>query len=184
MLSWIWHAGARRFGLSNRVDLDALRLKHGQVLTLEVGGWRAAFRLMTVEEARELGRLIDAAPDLAFDLGIGACATCLIDGAADFQSIAEHFPLALDVDGGLLGQMLERASKEAHDSVRAAIKKWRAADRNLAEVAEHLLAFKAYAGGQPSPAARAGALAAAEGLDALKALFKLHLSFMKSMSKK
>lgn len=166
------------------MDLDALRAKHGMVFRLEAGGNVAAFRPMTFEEARTLGQQIERVPGLAFELGIAACAACLIDGAEAFSAICEEAPLALDYDDGLAGRLMQHASVEAHEGVRVAIQKWRSADRNLAEVADSLLAFKAYTGGEPSPRARAGALHAAEGLDNLKGLFKLVLGYMRAVSKK
>lgn len=165
------------------MDLDALRLKHGQLTTLEVGGWRVVFRPMPIEDARELGRLSEAAPHLAFELGLAAVQRCLVAGADDYAQIAEHYPLALDIDGGVLERLLKQSSAQAHATVKLAINKWRAADRNLADVAEQLLAFKAYVGGEPSANARAGALHIAELSDSVKGLFKLHLAFMKSMAK-
>jgi hypothetical protein len=166
------------------LDLEALRAKHGTVFQLEAGGRVAAFRPMTFDEARTLGRQIERVPGLAFELGVSACAACLIDGAEAFEAICEESPLALDYDDGLAGTLMQHASREAHESVKLAIRKWRGADRNLAEVADSLLAFKAYTGGEPCAAARAGALHAAEGLDNLKGLFKLVLGYMRAISKK
>lgn len=164
------------------MDLEALRAKHGTVFSLEAGGTVAAFRPMTIEEARLLGKQIARAPGAAFELGVAACQACLLDG--DFDAMLDAAPLAFDYDDGLTGHLMAHASQTAHDNAKEAVRRWRSSGRNLAEVAESLLAFKAYTGGEPSPAARAGALHAAEGLDNLTGLFKLVLGYMRAMSKK
>lgn len=166
------------------LDLDALRAKHGKLLTVQVDGYIAAFRQMTVDEARDLSARLALVPDLSFDLAVAACRECLVSNAADFEALLELAPLAFDFDDGLCGRMLKRASEEAHGSAKAAIRNWKSAERNLAQVADNLLAFKAYAGGAPSPKALAGALSIAEGLDTMKGLFRLHLAFMKSLGKR
>lgn len=163
------------------MDIEALRAEHGLVFSLNAGGLDATFRPMTIDEARRLGKQIDRVPELAFELAVAACRACHIAG--DFEGLLDVAPLALDLDEGLAGRMLAHASTEAHASAKAAVHRWRSSGRNLAEVAESLLAFKAYTGGEPTPAARAGALHAAEGLDHLTGLFKLVLGYMKAMSK-
>jgi len=162
--------------------LESLRAKYGTVFQVEAAGRVAAFRAMTIDEARTLGQQIARVPEAAFELGIAACETCLLDG--DFSGMLEDAPLAFDLDEGLAGQLMAHASKEAHAGAKAAVARWRASGRNLAEVAESLLAFKAYTGGEPSPAARAGALHFAEGLDHQAGLFKLVLGYMRAISKR
>lgn len=166
------------------IDLDALRAQHGKLMTVQVDGLLAAFRPMTVDEARDLSARLALVPDLSFDLAVDACRACLVSDANDFDALLELAPLAFDFDDGLCGRMLKRASEEAHATAKSAVRNWRNAERNLAQVADNLLAFKAYVGGAPSPKALAGALSVAEGLDTMKGLFKLHLAFMKSLGRR
>ena len=163
------------------LNLEALRAKHGTVFSLEAGGLTAVFRPMGIDEARLLGKQLDRIPELAFELGIAACQACLLEG--DFDALLDAAPLAFDLDSGLAGRLMAHASQAAHAGAKEAVRRWRASGRNLAEVAESLLAFKAYTGGEPSPAARAGALHAAEAADNLTGLFKLVLGYMRAVSK-
>jgi hypothetical protein len=165
-------------------ELDELRAKHGTLLTVTIDGRSASFRRMSVDEARDLSARLALAPDLGFELAVQACRTCLVTEPADFVALLDLAPLAFDFDEGLCGRMLKLASEEAHATAKAAIKSWRAGERNLAQTATNLLAFKAYVGGSPSASAYAGALAVAESFDTMKGLFKLHLAFMKSLSKR
>jgi hypothetical protein len=165
-------------------DLDALRAQHGKLLTVAIDGQVAAFRPMTVDEARDLSARLALVPDLSFELAVGACRACLVSEPDAFEALLDLAPLAFDFDDGLCGRMLKLASEEAHATAKSAVKAWRGGERNLAQVATNLLAFKAYAGGAPSAAAFAGALSVAEGLDTMKGLFRLHLAFMKSLGKR
>lgn len=165
-------------------DLDALRAQHGKLLTVSIDGQVAAFRPMSVDEARELSARLALVPDLHFELAIQACRACLVSDPADFEALLDAAPLAFDFDDGLCGRMLKLASDEAHATAKAAVRSWRSAERNLSQVATNLLAFKAYQGGAPSANAYAGALSVAEGLDTIKGLFKLHLAFFKAIGKK
>jgi hypothetical protein len=165
-------------------DIDAARVKHGQVLVLETGGRTAVFRRMSIEEARELAATVMQVPELAFELGHSAARACLLSDAADFEVIAAETPLAFDYDGGLLDKLLAIASAESAAAAKDAVRRWKSAERDLGKAAENLLAWKAYAGGTPSPAAFAGALHVAEGIDSVKSLLRLHIGFMKAMSKR
>lgn len=165
------------------MDLDELRAKHRTVTVLEHEGRVAAFRGMTVDEAREVSDQLKAAPDLAYPLAIKACLQCLIGGETAFAEILEAAPLAVDFDEGLAGRLLEAASDVAKASVAEALRKFRHSDRNLGQMADNLLAFKAYAGGAPSSGAQAGALHIAEAIDALKATLKLQLAVAKAYCK-
>lgn len=164
---------------------EELRAKYGTTFRLEAAGFEAHFRPMTFDEARTLSKQIERAPEIAFQLGIAACQACIVNGAEHFDALVEVAPLAFDLDGpGLAATLLSNACSAAAANARAAVQRWRQADRNLAEVAESLLAFKAFTGGEPSPAARAGALHLAEAFDHQKGLFKLVLGYMRAVSKK
>lgn len=165
-------------------ELDALRAQHGPLTIVADGASEAAFRAMTSAEAQTLEARLRATPELAYAHAIEACRACLVSATADFELLLESSPLAFDLgEDGLCGRLARAAADAASDEVNAAVSRWRAADRQLGRTAQHLLAFKAYAGGPPSADAMAGALAMAEGIDTLKGLFKLHHAFMKAMAR-
>jgi hypothetical protein len=166
------------------LDLDVLRAQHGPLVVLRDGERVVAFRAMNAAEALTLSERLRATPDLSYPLAIEACLACLVSEPADFDALLEETPLALDLDDGVCGHLLSAAVKTAEAAAKDGIRRWKSADRNLAAAAQNLLEFKAYSGGPASPGAMAGAIAVAEGIDTLKGLFKLHLAFMKSYSRR
>jgi hypothetical protein len=154
------------------------------VTRLEVGGVSLLFRPMGPDEAAAVAQAIGDAPEFALETAIKACEVCCTQGAECFAAVADEYPLVFAIDGGLCETLLTAASEAIAANTRLALKQWREGGRNLGAIATSLLAFKAYKGGAASAEALAGALHWAEHFDYQKSLFKLHLSFMKSMAKR
>lgn len=166
------------------VDWDGLKLDHGPLVRVELGGRELAFRQLTPDEAEALADRFDRAPELALTCALEACQTCCVAGCEHFEEVADAYPLAFSVESGVCETLLKLASDKLAASIKKAIRDWRGADRQLGQVAQALLAFKAYQGGVASPEALAGALHIAEHFDTTKGLYRLHLSFMRAMGKK
>lgn len=167
------------------LNLDAIRERCGRVLIVEQDGRAIAFRPFSVDQAKALVAAAERTPDLAFQLGLAALRGNLEDGAEDFEALLEATPLVFDyAPTGVLGRMLELASEDARKAGKDSIRTWRESKQDLAKMANNLLAFKAYSGGTPSPAAFAGAIHVAEAVDGIKALFKLHSAFMNALGKR
>lgn len=165
-------------------DYEALRAQHGKLVRVTLGEAELVFRPMSIDEAAACARRIDATPDLALTIAHEACLACLLSDVKAFHKATDEYPLAFSPDTGVCERLLELASAEMAASSKAAIRRWRNAGNQLGSVAESLLAFKAYTGGAPDAKALAGALHIAEHIDTMKGLYKLHLSFMRSLSKR
>lgn len=166
------------------MDADELRAKHGQIIRAEIGGAELVFFPMSVAYATELSERLNRAPEIALEMALAACREHCGIGVEQFDEVAEWAPLAFSAETGVCGQLLELASIALAESVKTAIRKWRSSGRQLGAVAEALLAFKAHTGGPASADALAGALHIAEHFDTQKALYRLHLSFMRGLSRK
>jgi hypothetical protein len=118
------------------------------------------------------------------DLEVEACRACCVAGLEAFDEAVDRYPLAFSAESGLCQTLLKLASDKIAADIKAGIKRWRASERQLGTVAESLLAFQAYKGGNPDPKELAGALHLAELLDYVKGTYRLHLSFMRAMSKR
>jgi hypothetical protein len=166
------------------VDWDGLKLAHGQLVHLELDEHKLAFRQLTPDEAEALYDKLERAPELALQIALDACALCCVAGAEHLEEVTDSYPLAFSSESGVCEMLLKLANDALAASIKKAIRNWRAADRQLGQVAQNLLAFKAYTGGVASPEALAGALHWAEHLDTTKGLYKLHLSFMRALAKR
>lgn len=176
------------------VDLDSLRLEHGKLVRVDLGGRSFAFRPLHTEEAEAIAERLERAPELALDTAFEACRECCVgvfegdraldDPRAALDEAADLYPLIFSAETGVCDKLLTLASEALAKRIKDAISRWRKSDRNLGMVAESLLAFQAYRGGQASAEAMAGALHMAEHLDFAKGLYRLHLSFMRALGKR
>lgn len=178
------------------IDWEELKLAHGPVVRVELGGVELAFRQMPADEAEAVATRFDLAPQLSLNIAHDACRACCVAGwkpGCDpekpptwqelFDEVADLYPLAFSAESGICETLLKMASDAIAAEIKAAIRSWRNADRNLGKMASSLLAFQAYKGGQPSAEELAGALHLAELIDHVKGTYKLHLSFMRAMGK-
>lgn len=146
----------------------------------EVDGAALRFRLPSREEIEEYLAASRSNPDVQIGLGISLARTCCLDGPVD--EVAEERPLLLveTVLPALFSAQTDREVKHR----RAGIARWKRAETDLGRMADSLLAFKAYVGGEPSEAALAGALHIAEWLDSTRGTFRLFAGFLKALSRR
>lgn len=167
--------------------IDDARALHGRLVLVDLRGRELAFRPMRATEAQDVAAKLDRAPEVALSTALAAVRECWIadpDEPGAFEEAADNFPLAFSAEAGVCAQLLKLASEELAAEVKEAISRWRQSDRQLGIIAEDLLAFQEHKGGQATAKALAGALHWAELVDTTKGLYKLHLSFMRSLSKR
>jgi|SRR5688572_24691982 len=149
-------------------------------VTATVGGRALAFRLPTSAESEEYLAAAKRAPGASLVAADELLTKCAEDPAA-WAAAADEYPLAVDE---LLPALFREATKAARGEVRAAIRRWRHADTNLGRMAENLLAFKAYAGGDPDERTFAGALLVAEWFDSTRRTSRLLEGLIKGLSRR
>lgn len=148
-------------------------------LTAKVGGHTLVFRLPdSVETAAHLEAL-KVTPDDGLEASHALCERLLVSG--EWAEVAEQYPLSVDQ---IVPQLFQAASDEARRQVQAAVRRWKTAETNLGRIAENLLAFKAYNGGDASEKAFAGALHVAEWFDSTRGLFRLCHGYMKGLRRR
>jgi hypothetical protein len=148
-------------------------------LTVKVGDRSLAFRLPTSSESENYLAAIRDASEEKLAHSDALCLACCVEG--DWAALSEEFPLAVDK---IVPALFRKANDAAKEDVRLAIRKWRAAETNLGRMAENLLAFKAYAGGAPTPAQFAGALTVAEWFNVTRGTFRLLEGLMKGLRRR
>jgi hypothetical protein len=166
------------------VDEVQARLEHGRVVVVELDGREVLFRPFTPAEAARVSVRLLAHPEEAVDLGLAACEAALLSPRETFLELAERWPLAFTADDGVLGELIRQAQSSARDRVQRAARLWKTSDRNLGRIAENLLAFKAYTGGDYTAEQFAGAMTIAEWMSSTKGIFNLFLSLLKALSKR
>ncbi len=148
-------------------------------LAVKVDGRPLLFRLPSAAEVDSFVESSKDDPAGAFDQALALLTECCQEG--DFDAILEENPLCVD---RILPELFNRSNQAVKEQVRSAIRRWRAAETNLGRIAENILAFKAYQGGQASPQAFAGALHVAEWFDVTRGTFRLLNAFMKGLRKR
>jgi hypothetical protein len=167
------------------MDHDAAKLRYGKAVAVEVAGLPPLlFRPLTTTEAREVSSKILAHPELSGNTAINACMQCCLSSVEDFNAFVDSYPLSMDGSDGVLARLIDVARTNAKATVKSAALLWRKGDRNYGHVAENLLAFKAYAGGDYTEQEFAGALAVAEWIGTTKNLTKLVEGLMKALARK
>jgi hypothetical protein len=166
------------------VDETQARLEYGKVVVAQLDGHELLFRPLTPGEATKASARLVAAPEDALDFGLSIVESALLSDPDDFRRLVDQYPLAFTGDDGVLGELLRQAQAAARSRVKAGAGLWRASDRNLGRMAENLLAFKAYSGGDYTAEQFAGAMTVAEWMSCTKGVFNLFLSLLKALSKR
>lgn len=167
------------------MDARAARARYGRVLVVELGGAELLFRPLGVAEASTLAKAVAADPDDCLDECLAACEAAYVGPRAALEAAVDAFPLAFGPqDGGVAGALLKLATGDAKLRVQKGAALWKRADRNPGLMAEHLLAFKAYQGGEYGEAEFAGALTIAEWMGSTKGIFLLFSALLKALSKR
>lgn len=167
------------------MDEARARLEYGKVVTVEFDGEDLLlFRPLTPLEATKASTRILAAPEAALETGLEVCKAALLSCPGTFERLVDMYPLAFTGDDGVLGELIRLAQGEARIRVKSGAGLWRASDRNLGRMAENLLAFKGYAGGDYTAEQFAGAMTIAEWMSVTKGIFNLFLSLLKALSKR
>lgn len=166
------------------MDEDRARAEYGRVVAVELDGREVLFRPLTPSEAARASRELLARPADAVDVGLAWCETALLSDRADFLALADRYPLAFTGDDGALGELIRQAQAAARERVQRAARLHKASDRNLGRMAEHLLAFKGYTGGEYTAEQFAGAMTIAEWASSTKAIFNLFLALLKGLAKR
>lgn len=166
------------------MDEAQARLEYGKVVAVELDGREVLFRPLAPIEAVRISARMLAEPAEAIEVALAALQTALLSPLEDFLDLADRYPLAFTSDDGALGALIRNAHAAARDRVQRGSRLWKASDRNLGRMAENLLAFKAYAGGDYTPEQFAGAMTVAEWMSSTKGIFNLFLALLKGLSKR
>jgi hypothetical protein len=165
-------------------DFAQAKLDFGQIVVVELDGVELVFRPLKPSEAHRVAALATADPENALDASLAACRGACVSDLAEFDRLADIYPLAFSGDEGVIGELIRLAQGAATLRVKDAVGMWKRADRNPGRMAENLLAFKSYTGGDYSAEAFAGALTLAEHMQVTKGTFNLFLSLMKALAKR
>lgn len=166
------------------MDESRARLEYGKIVSVRLDGREVLFRPLTPLEARRVSIRMLAAPEDALDTALAACESALLSDPGEYRALVDEYPLAFSGDDGALGELLRTAQLDARVRVKTAAGLWKASDRNLGRIAENLLAFKAYTGGDFTAEQFAGAMTVAEWMSSTKGIFNLFLSLLKALSKR
>ena len=148
-------------------------------ITAKVGGRTLVFRLPTSAETAEHLAALKSTPDDGLEVSLALCERLLESG--DWAEVADQYPLAVDQ---IVPALFNAANDEAKRQIQAAVRRWKTAETNLGRIAENLLAFKAYNGGDANEKAFAGALHVAEWFDSTRGLFRLCHGYMKGLRRR
>lgn len=166
------------------LDLARARLEHGRLVVVELDGCELVFRPLAPSEAHRVATLVAAAPEDALDACIEACRGACLSPPDVFDRLAGIYPLAFSGDDGVIGELIRLAQGAATLRVKEGVSRWKRADRNPGRMAENLLAFKAYQGGDYSADAFAGALTVAEWMQSTKGIFNMFMALLKALARR
>lgn len=169
------------------MDSDAraqARFDHGQLVVVELGGRELVFRPLAPSEAHRVAARVAGDPAEALDVCLAACRAACLSPLEDFDRLADIYPLAFSGDAGVIGELIRLAQGAATLRVKEGAGRWKRADRNPGRMAENLLAFKAYQGGDYDAAAFAGALTVAEWMQSTKGIFNMFMALLKALSRR
>lgn len=161
-------------------------------LAVQVGGYDLQFRPLTSTESESVIDDCRADPDNAIGLAIDACRSACVgrlaesgdeaeDYLAKFDAMSEYYPLACSET--ILQAIINQSAKEAQERISDGVRQWKAADRNPGRMAEHLLALKAYEGGDYTAGQFAGALAVAELISTTKGIATMIKAYLNAMKR-
>ena len=165
-------------------DVAQARLQFGQLVVVDLDGAELVFRPLKPSEAHRVAALATSDPENALDVCLATCRGACVSDQAEFDRLANIYPLAFSGDDGVIGELIRLAQGDATIRVKEGVGKWKRADRNPGRMAENLLAFKAYQGGDYSAEEFAGALTVAEWMQSTKGIFNMFAALLKALSKR
>lgn len=160
------------------------RLEFGKAVVVEIDGREAIFRPLARSEALKISKLMLAGPEACTAAAFELCEAACVSDPAALACLMNEYPLAFATPNGVIGELIKVAHGDAKIRIQSAKQEWKAGDRNPGLMAENLLAFKAYQGGDWTARQLAGALTIAEWMGSTKGIFNLFLALMKSLSKR
>ncbi len=146
---------------------------------VQLGGHSLEFRPLTIEESADIVWEVEAFPESEATLCDQVCEKACLSDLDKFAALIDEYPLVCAET--ILVAILKEGGDQAMARLDAGVKSWKAADRDYGRTAQHLLAFKAYTGGDYTKDQMAGALALAETFGTIKGLFQLVHSYIKGM---
>lgn len=150
-------------------------------LAVQVGGYELQFRPLTSTESESVIDDCRADPDNAIGLAIDACRSACMSCPVQFDAMSEDYPLSCSET--ILQAIINQSAKEAQERISDGVRQWKAADRNPGRMAEHLLALKAYEGGDYTAGQFAGALAVAELISTTKGIATMIKAYLNAMKR-
>lgn len=150
-------------------------------VNVQIGGHDLQFRPLTSVEIEDLREDIKDRPAYSLEFMISACREACVSDVEDFDRAADDYPLSFE---GVLRALVEQCYAEAKERVRLGVNSWKRADRNPGLMAEDLLAFKGYSGGDYSASEFAGALAVADLVSACKGLLELGQNWTRALNRR
>lgn len=160
------------------------RLEYGKVVVVEIDGHELLFRPLKPSEAERAAKLITADVENAVETSVEVCRNALLSDPSVFDQVLEYAPLMFSGEEGIIGELLKLANSEFSLRVKTASSLFKRGERNYGLIAENLLAFKAYQGGDYTAKEMAGALHIAEWMSSTKGIFLMFQSLLKALSKK
>lgn len=151
-------------------------------LSVQIGGHSLVFRPFSVAESEALVDDVEACKGPTLLIELAACRLACESGAIKFDAMVDEFPLACS--GTILPKLLKTTAEEANARIKTGVRRYKAADRSPGRMAEHLLAFKAYQGGDIGAKEFAGALAVAELINTAGGILITMQNYLKAMSKR
>jgi hypothetical protein len=166
------------------IDLGKARREFGQLIHVELAGCELVFRPLTPSEAHRTVAQVSAHSADALDLCLETCRAACLSPPEDFERLSNLYPLAFSHDDGVIGELIRLASGAALLRVKEGSSRWKKAERNPGRMAEHLLAFKAYQGGEYDAATFAGALTIADWMQSTKGIFNMFSALLKALARR
>lgn len=165
-------------------DFARAKREHGRVVVVDLNGHELVFRPLKPSEAHRVIAQTEAAPEHGLDVALETCRACCLSDLEVFDQLADVFPLAFSGDAGVIGELVNLARGDATLRVKDGVGFWRRADRNTGRMAENLLAFKSYQGGDYSAEQFAGALTVAEWMQVTKGIFNMFAALLKALARR
>lgn len=153
----------------------------GERLAVSADGKELLFRPVSQAEAGAYVRARSADPSASFDTDLRFVSEQHAGEPAALEAFLSRAPLAATEIAAALVRQANARTREAN---AVGVKRWRRSGQNAGQIAENLLAFKAYSGGDPPAAAVAGALHIAEWLDNTRGIFRIFLAVVKALGRK
>jgi hypothetical protein len=165
-------------------DFASARREHGRLVVVDLEGHELVFRPLKPGEAHKVVSQTEAAPEDSLGIALETCRACCLSDLTVFDRLSDIYPLAFSGDAGVIGELINLARGDAVLRVKDGVGFWRRADRNTGRMAENLLAFKAYQGGDYTAEQFAGALTVAEWMQVTKGIFNMFAALLKALARR